>query len=140
MKISAQKQKFLFLCLALLLSLIPFRTLAPSQAEMLSSAAQCAEVGNAELPPCCRAALNAVEKSSCCCGHAPVKPVSDGRIVGSQSQLVKFISVKGSGRLLPQLFNLSADTQFTPPLTCLNLIAVEANPRPLYIIHRALLI
>lgn len=145
MKFSGQKQKLLFLFLALIVSLIPLRGLAPTQAEMLSAAAQCAgsDMSDArELPACCRAAAQAATAApkTCCCGHEPVKPVTDSRIVGGQTQLVKFVSIKGSGRLLPQLKQLAVADNFAPSPTDTGRPAIQAYSRPLYIIHRALLI
>lgn len=110
-----------------------------SAPEMLTLESQCATSANtlvkAEIPDCCKS------EDSCCCKPAPVKPVK-AEAAAASGQLVKFISIKGSGRLLPQLTAMA--------ITATGSAAVSSgyrgaylsfrNERPLYIINRALLI
>lgn len=134
-----QKQpRIWILCLALMLSLVQMRALA-SAPELLILEGQCATSANsqakAEIPDCCKS------EDTCCCKPAPIKP---GKVeaAAASGQLVKFISLKGSGRLLPQLTAMALTAAGGSATTSgyRQAYLSFSNERPLYIVNRALLI
>lgn len=110
-----------------------------SAPEWLTLDRQCATSANSqvksEIPDCCK------NEDSCCCKPAPVKP---GKVeaAAATGQLVKFISLKGSGRLLPQLTAMALTAASGSAITSgyRQAYLSFSNDRPLYIVNRALLI
>lgn len=126
------------MCLTLLLSLVQMRALA-SAPQGLTLNSHCASSANsqvkAEVPDCCKS------EDSCCCKQAPIK---QGKVeaAAASGQLVKFISLKGSGRLLPQLTAIAPAAADGSAVTSgyRQPYLSFSNERPLYIVNRALLI